>query len=797
MYLRRKLNKEGGFTLAEILVAGLIMAFALVPIVRMFDTSFSGIRAMERMQSGEACAKAAIEQIKSMPYYEPYNASFGDVDIDDHFWGSRNPVTYNPGDATPDWANIPEVAFYDYGDFAGYESCRVGVRLSYLADDTGPAAFKADWGPKTLGADRPTDVGNKSIHLLLIQLNAYWILQGEERSYTLETIVTDTDAIYDLGLADITVLGPSDIMDPNHSNAAAHWPDAVVQVEIKGWGFNTDAAANLEASLVRDKNNDIPITITSKTDKTIRGTVNLFNTGTDIAGENDWYPRAAIGYWAVKVNQEDIFSTYLYNGFIVEYPKPVISDFGNASDMSKTGLNWTSNASLNVTGGPFIYKVQNPAVRLIRRGANNEILKQLDGTNAAVTPNNTTYGYGSTGYTITATFDLTKGDPGEYHMYVVNTDDPTLAGHIESDPSAAVYTITEVKPQVDDAYINDSSPLERRVYRNAWNPWRLRIVGNYFNLIGSPPVDVYLCSQVVGELPAGNYVQGTNLGMISAQAFLADFDLSSLPAGNYKVFVRNRNDNGVGWTAGAPITLLTFGGVIDGFAADTGYAFYENYYDINSTITGSGFTDATKYTIISTTTSTTEYDITSDCTLGGNTSIPVKLNLIDCSNTRAWKLRVYFIGGGYLERTFTVALGPAKIIKANNTNPAIGIRPRKGSTTYAWNYETVSGSPPVVSRAWAYRATGTTTSNRAYATFQVEGMGFPISGQTNLRVWGTNVDVNGSYVCTRDRANKRVYIRSAEWRIYSQTAGDYNIEVYRVGDSGNKDTYLGRWELRN
>jgi len=787
MYLRKKLNQEGGFTLAEIFVAGLIMAVALIPIVRMFDTSFSGIRAMESLQGGEDCAKAAIEQIKSMPLYEPYNPDFGDVDIDDSFWGIRNPVTYNPGAPTPDWVNIPEVAFYDYGGFSGYENFRVGIRLSYLDNGTSPAVLEADWGPKTVGKDRPTDSDSKSIHLLLVQLNVYWVLEGVERSYTLETIVTDTEAIYDLGISDITVLGPSSIMDPNHSNAAAHWPDAVVQVEIKGWGFNTDAAALLKASLVRDRNTDIPITITSKTSEIIRGTVNLYSTGTDISDEVDWYPRAAIGYWSVKVNQEAIFSTYLYNGFIVEYPKPVITDFGNASDMSKTGLNWTSNASLKVTGGPFVYKVKKPAARLIRYGENNEILNQLDGTDVAVTPINTTYGYGSTGYTITATFNLTKGDPGEYHMYVVNTDDATLAGHVQSNPSVAVYTIIEVKPQVDDAYINGSSPVERRVYRNVGNPWRLRIVGNYFNLVGSPPVDVYLCSEVVGEAPAGNYVQGTNIGMISSQAFLADFNLSSLPEGNYKVFVRNRNDNKVGWTAGAPITLLTFNANIGGFTPNSGYSFYENYYDILCKITGNGLSGVTKVTIISTTTTTTEYDITNECTFTSDNEIAVKLNLIDCSNARSWKVREYFVAGYYLEQAFTVALGPAKILPADNTKNAISIYREGRSRTASWSYETVAA------KAQAWETTGFFST--AYATFTVQGMGFPVSGTTTLRIYrGTTTDRTATCTTVTDRANKIVKIVSPRWQMVNVTVPvDCGISVQR-GTSA-EDKYDTRWTL--
>ncbi len=204
-----------------------------------------------------------------MPFYEPYNATFGNVDVDDHFWGDRNPQNTNPGDSTPDWESIPEVDYYAYGAFPTYESYRIGVKLAYLNDDTGVSSMLAGWGPKTAGLDRPKDADNESIHLLLVQVNAYWMDGAEERAYTLESVVTDTEAIYNLGISIITVTGPASIQDLDedgmvrNENAAAHWssPNVDVLVEIKGWGFNPDLAANLTASIVRDKNNDIPITL--------------------------------------------------------------------------------------------------------------------------------------------------------------------------------------------------------------------------------------------------------------------------------------------------------------------------------------------------------------------------------------------------------------------------------------------------------------------------------------------------------------------------------------------------------
>ncbi len=133
-------------------------------------------------------------------------------------------------------------------------------------------------------------------------------------------------------------------------------------------------------------------------------------------------------------------------------------------------------------------QVEDPAVRLLQYGASGEILDQINGTNIVLTVPGGSYGYAlSPNCTITANFDLTSAAPGDYHMVVVNTDEPTLVGHVGSDPSAAVYTIVDTIPVVDDAYVYGTSPQESRAYNNVGDPWRLVIEGNYFSMVGSPP----------------------------------------------------------------------------------------------------------------------------------------------------------------------------------------------------------------------------------------------------------------------------------------------------------------------
>jgi hypothetical protein len=386
--------------------------------------------------------------------------------------------------------------------------------------------------------------------------------------------------------------------------------------------------------------------------------------------------------------------------------------------------------------------------------------------------------------TIDAVFDFTSASPGDYYMEVVNTDEPSLVGHVASDLKASpVYTIQEVFPIVDEVYVFGTDPHAHSCARNVGNPWRLVIEGNYFNMTGDPMVEVFLCSEVVADLPAGDVVQGVVQNVFTYNIIIADFDFTGVPEGTYYCFVRNTNNGAVGWSAAPLFTLTTFAANIGGFVPDSGYNYYENYYDIKCKITGNGFAAATGVSI---TDGTVEYSLAGDYTINSDNQISVDLNLINCDNTHDWKVRVYFGASSFLEQAFDVTVGPAKILPANDTKNAISIYRNGWWFTNGWSYETTAARAAAKRSRWYGTATG---------RFEVLGMGFPVSGQTTLRVWRGTWSQQSNLNCTMDRANKRVLLTSPDWSMPDAT-GDCGISVQRVG-SAVVDSYATRWLLEN
>lgn len=787
MGLARKLHGQAGFTIAEVMVAGFILVIALIPITAMFDTSFKGIRQFEQTQQSISCATHVMEEIQAIPFYTartPDLSASHAGDIDDHFWGARSPIYANPtpGESIPSWDAIPEVPFYGYGELEGYEKYRVGVQVSYLDDGLGVAGMSSEWDPRLSGFDRPKNAEGDTLHMILVRATVYWGDAGQEKSYYQENIITDTLAIYNFGATKIIVdpppTNPVELTNPDKPNAAVHWsnPNRLIHVTIAGWGFD---ATTISASLVRHKNNDIPINITSVTDTEVKGTIDLYTTGTVLADDPDWAPKAAVGYWSLKINQEDLFSTYLYNGFVVEYPAPVISDFGNATDMGKIGVNNQTAVQMKIEGAPFITRIENPAARLLRFDENGLLLTQINGTVTSTTVPAGTEGYTLDLCTIFATFDLSFAPAGEYYMHVVNTKEPTLIGH-RAGYSAVPYIIEDFKPVVTGITVDKTGGTN--VYQNKGNPWAVTITGDRFNQVGTPPVEIYLCSQVTDGLPAGSWVQGVVTSVPNANTIKGTFDATTLPLGNYIVYVRNLINNVAGWTVDAPLSVTFLNKYLDNFVPNTGYAFYENYYDIPSTVNGLGLTNTTAVTI---TNGSVEYPI--EYSISSNTTLAVNLNLINCSNG-AWTLRVKLIGEDYLTTLFTVTLGPAKILPPDDTKHAIKIwRAGIGFIGGGWSVETTA--------AWA-EAYASTATNTATAKFEILGMGFPVSGNTTIRGWLAGSP--GSFVAiqcptTMDRTNKVVKLITPPMNM-PIAAGDCGIAVQRVGDTV-WDWYDRRWRL--
>ncbi len=775
-----RIRQEAGFTLAEVMIAGLVMVVAMIPIIGMFDGAINASMSVTNIHASVAVAQTAMEQIKAMPYYVSYTGT--DKDVDDHFWGSRSPINSNPaGAGGPDWDHIPEVAFYGYGQMADYQAFRVGVQLAYLTDSTGVAAMGTNWGPKTPGQDQPKDSNDRQLILLLIKVNVHWKVDGVETGLysTLDTL-TSSQAVYNLGIAGITVTGPAGIQG-TAPNAAAHSPNLEVNVQIDGWGFDP---ATVSTWLVRDTNNDVGITITSATNTQILGHVNIATTGTS---GHSWYPKDDIGYWSVKVRQKQILTVYLYQGFVVEYPKPVIGSSGtafyNTLDSSKQALDIKGPFAIHVDGGYFVNQVENPAIRLVQVvGSGSPAI--INGANVVV--GGSSDKYASTGRTIEATFDPAGQPAGDYKLEIFNTRSGNVIGHVSS-LSSAVFQLLTPTPAVSDVTVNATGL--HYGYNNQGNPWRLKLTGSNFNMSGSPAVDVTLCSSVVGGQPSGNQATGTLVSVSGYNTIVADFDLSSLPTGFYYGWVKNRSSNLAGWTSTALFEVRNFSAGISDFAPNAGYTFYENYYDIPSTITGTSLNTVTAVKISN---GSATYDITSDCSLGGGTSIPVNLNLISCDHATSWKVQAYFADGSYAERAFTISLGKAKILPADNSKPALRIYAERGGTN-EWHNETTTVKAYTWQTYWVL-----VVPVFGYGTFEVKGMGFPMNGNnTHLRVWGSDLDESGNYACSMDRASKVVKITSSQWEMPAFKTGNYNISVNATIGDTTVDSYSSRWQLKS
>jgi len=816
-----RLKVEAGFTLTEILVAGLIISVALIPLVNMFDTSFKGILNYERIHEAYNCARATVERIRSMPYYEPYNPSRGDVDIDDHFWGDRTPIFDNPENpaepGAPSWDSIPEVSYFDYGEVEEFRNFKATVQLAYLNTDTGVARMSPEWGPKKIGNDRPRNLENEVVHLLLIKVNVYWPPGRGDRSYSLEQVVTDTDTIYNVGVSRVVVVGPESVKDPERENAAAHYPNETIILDIYGYGFKEGEGLNkpkgLNAYLVRNKYNDIPITLEKPPtlyagetyagnlavdqfgNMRVRGRVTLYNNGTSgVLGEPNFYPRAAVGYWSVRIAQEEIINSYLFNGFIVEYPRPKIEQFGNDPDMSLSGRNDESAKQLKIVGRNFITMVKNPTPALVLYSPSGEILDQVLGVVNSIsgTVNN---GYSESLQTMLATFDLTKASPGVYKLVIYNTD-PGLIGHVGSQPSQQEYTVIAVPPVVADIYVEGTYPRMRLAYKNIdFGKIRLAIDGMYFNAL-EPYVEVYISDSATENPRDGSWAQGT-LVSVSKTKIVADFDVTQLPAKDnaYNAFVLNL-DSGL-WgkieSSSPRLSVRTYNGSISDFEPTSEVLFWENYYDIPSRITGSGLDaciaigihkDGTEYRDI-------EY------TVVDSSRIDVNLNLIDCPSG-TWELRVYITPNYYLKKNFQVSLGKAVILNPQRAYMyALSIDRRvKNASSYTtdYEYEYYQWGSWRVHRAEAIRSGYT----KREARFTVRGKGFPVSGTTTLRVWRSDSWSKEGYYTTRtDRSRKFVYIVSDWWEMPNLT-GYCGISVLRTGDDSNStDVHEDRWELVN
>jgi streptogramin lyase/type II secretory pathway pseudopilin PulG len=447
-------RRQDGFTVAEVLIAVLIMAISTIGLLGMFESSLQLSGLAGKSKDAKRLARTVSERIRAMPFYEPYAGHNGD--IDDSFWGTD---VQRGGNITNNvWETAP---YQDYvQDLDPRYTCQ--VKMAYVLDDLSNPNMKADWVPEASsaewGKDNPLSVNSDVFHIIKYEVKVSWEakLAGgrtvhKSESYT--TLMSDTEFQANLGVNAMINTGTSGQWGTGgqNSNTAPH-DVGNIPIKITGYGFK---AGQTTASLVMQGVDDIPIygiggtgPVTWVDDKTLTGSVNL-STGTDIAiTPPPWKPRRDPGKWTVKVNVGVVYA-FANEAFTVEFPRPRLSAINPTKGY---------NNKINLTGlGALGYKVLNLGVGsspyTSYTGATIILVNTLD-PNVVIEPNPDmpiTYGAGPpAGYSslnaVTVQFDLRGATPGRYYVEVANCKNNRVTlkpGDVSSVPSGAyIFTIS-------------------------------------------------------------------------------------------------------------------------------------------------------------------------------------------------------------------------------------------------------------------------------------------------------------------------------------------------------------------
>jgi hypothetical protein len=411
----------------------------LFPLIGMFDSSFKGLRSVNRAFVVNDLLRSLVEELRSIPFYEPHTqANQGvNLDFDDRFWGERNPVWSNPAvgqPPAPDWESIPEVRFFGYGERRGFEDFRAGVKMSYVDESLDVASLKPGWGPKVPGFDRPVDVDNREVAAILFRVSVYWQAGGEEKKESDEGLLWSYKGSYPLGISSIEVLSPDSVKDPDKPNAASHYPNVPINVRVRGWGFRSEVGPNRASfSLVRSGYSDIPINITSLSENEMVGWLKLYDSSN--VTDNPWKPRAPLGFWAIRVKQDVVAVSYLHNGFVVQYPRPILLDFGVGAgyrkEVSLGSAAWVYFRGKNFTWLGFDWggTPQRCKVRLVSLDAEGNVMSKLEplSIEAVSLPGG---GYSDNECVIRAWFDFSQALLGDYFPVVANVDFSGVPGYV-------------------------------------------------------------------------------------------------------------------------------------------------------------------------------------------------------------------------------------------------------------------------------------------------------------------------------------------------------------------------------
>ena len=140
-------GKDHGFSMAEVVIALFLFTASVLGISQMMVSSGANITLGSQDTTAQNLASKKIEEVKSLPFYTPYNAP-AKRDIDDWFWDAGGYVSGNPPGSNASQPGNPKVE--DYGTIPGCPNYKrtTSVQYMYVSGGTlAPAVMNSNWLP--------------------------------------------------------------------------------------------------------------------------------------------------------------------------------------------------------------------------------------------------------------------------------------------------------------------------------------------------------------------------------------------------------------------------------------------------------------------------------------------------------------------------------------------------------------------------------------------------------------------------------------------------------------------------
>ncbi|NPV59561.1 MAG: type II secretion system protein [Actinobacteria bacterium] len=634
--IRGRMRGEAGFSLAEVMVAGLILSLAVFPMVGLFDGAYRVSMAASDINLSAECLQRYNELARSVPFYVAHSDDNPStpLDFDDFYWGSRSPITKNqwlsPNDPNNYWVTMKAM------NVEPYPNMKVEIRMAFVDDElvqgrtleqaANLTEMNTNWSPMALyGYDRPKTNTGKVLSLILYEVRV--TTRNGQSTSTTELYASPTDMVANVYIDRVINVSSDATKKGTRYNSysecisAPHTKNSIT-IRAYGEGFSqSDLDAGLvSVKLVRVEDADIELKNmsygTDGGESYIEGTIDLNDNDGD---EEPWGPKYRMpGYWHAWLVVNHVISVR-NNIFVVEYPVPVYhspgSDFQD-SDGNKQGLESTTDEVLTFTMVDYVTDLvpenyPNPGigavVQLVHTTTDNGVpIDTITGRNLAISPT-IDKGY-RTGLTVTVHFDFTGHVGGNYMLRIINCIDratPSIEvmGNTYLELESGPYYYLEGPPAVNEVYVYEETPVtpERRhfVYDDRSYTYTLEIKGfNFDSLIAAADIKLGIGGDTSVDPPSGatNEISPLSVQWLNSETIRAVFDFTDDGSGGEAVeeaergvyWIWVRNSNGFGRVLTNAMDIRAPAPIIYGYDVNT-YGLWQNYYGVQVDITGECF----------------------------------------------------------------------------------------------------------------------------------------------------------------------------------------------------------------